>query len=170
MRGLVCQPGSIPRLKHETICKSGDLFLFPPHPLQVLPSDQDAQVQSCMFREVIKLSQTTSSLWNGNGTAYLGVVTGYFCFFLVGAGVTWLVGPWLKEAGEGTQSRNLAGEDIEECYLLACSACSLTQPRLICPGGALPSSLDPPTSVINQENAPTGQGDRDIFWIEPLGF
>lgn len=49
MRGLVCQPGSIPRLKHETICKSGDLFLFPPHPLQVLPSGQDAQVQSCMF-------------------------------------------------------------------------------------------------------------------------
>lgn len=102
MRGLVCQPGSIPRLKHETICKSGDLFLFPPHPLQVLPSGQDAQVQSCMFREVIKLSETTSSLWNGNGTAYLGVVTGYFCFFF-GGGRCYLA---RRPMAEGSWGRN----------------------------------------------------------------
>lgn len=59
------------------------------------------------------------------------------------------------EAVEGTQNRNLAVEGIKERYLLACSARSLTQPMK-----ALPSSLSPLTSNINQESAPTGQGDR----------
>lgn len=50
-----------------------------------------------------------------------------------------------QEAGTQAQA-------VEECCILACTACSLIH-RTICSGVMLPSGLGPPTSSINQENA-----------------
>lgn len=51
-----------------------------------------------------------------------------------------------QEAGTEAQA-------VEECCILACTACSLILHRTICSGVMLPSGLGPPTSSINQENA-----------------
>ena len=52
-----------------------------------------------------------------------------------------------KEVRTGTQAGQEAGagaEAMEECYLLACSACSLIEPKTTIPGMA-PPTMGPPT-------------------------
>jgi hypothetical protein len=71
--------------------------------------------------------------------------------------------PAAREVGAGTQSRELeAGTDKEaigECCLLTCSSW-LAQPTFLYNSRAPQSNdtthrgLDPPTSIINQENVP----------------
>ena len=61
-------------------------------------------------------------------------------------------------------------EVIEDCCLLARSACFFIQKRQPAEGGTFDISLGPSTSTLNQENIPTditmGQSDGGIFSIK----
>jgi hypothetical protein len=62
----------------------------------------------------------------------------------------------LREVRTGTQAGQKAGADaeaMEGCSLLACSACSLIEPKTTSPEMA-PPIRGPPTLITNGENAP----------------